>query len=410
MKPAIELIGVIAALPFTAAAAYLAILGILALLPGDRRVPAARTLRRFAILVPAHDEERLIPALLDSLRGLDYPSDRVSVTVVADNCHDATAAAARAAAALVHERHDEGRVGKGYALAFGLAQFGAAHDAVVFIDADCTVSPNLLRVFNDHLEAGDEVVQAFYSMAISRESSTRPLRELALSLVHRVRPLAKERFGGSAGLKGSGMCFSRAAIERLAWTASGLAEDVEQHARLVRLGMRVAFAPDASVVGRAPATLGESRRQHSRWEAGRLSAAWRQAPTLLADGIRQPSLVKLDTAVELLVPPISVLACGLLAFLAGGVALGSPALTLCAGAGTGALTLYLGAGIASARPRPVDFVRAVAAAPLYVIWKTALYARALLARPAAWEPTRRGHAESGEPAATGPNPHVKSGG
>ena len=42
--------------------------------------------RRFAILVPAHNEEALIGRLLRSLQQLDYPADRAHVYVVADNC------------------------------------------------------------------------------------------------------------------------------------------------------------------------------------------------------------------------------------------------------------------------------------------------------------------------------------
>ncbi|MBP1693374.1 MAG: glycosyl transferase family 2, partial [Chloroflexi bacterium] len=46
---------------------------------------------RFALLVPAYNEERLLPGLLNSLRRLDYPDDLYEIHVVADNCTDQTA-------------------------------------------------------------------------------------------------------------------------------------------------------------------------------------------------------------------------------------------------------------------------------------------------------------------------------
>jgi len=56
-----------------------------------RTAPAAPPKHRFVILVPAHDEERLIGSTVASLMALDYPPALRSVHVVADNCSDATA-------------------------------------------------------------------------------------------------------------------------------------------------------------------------------------------------------------------------------------------------------------------------------------------------------------------------------
>src|SRR5437016_1594470 len=49
----------------------------------------------FAILIPAHDEEGMLPNLLKSLSALAYPKEQYTVYVVADNCTDRTAAIAR---------------------------------------------------------------------------------------------------------------------------------------------------------------------------------------------------------------------------------------------------------------------------------------------------------------------------
>src|SRR2546426_11939770 len=46
---------------------------------------------RFAIVIPAHDEQPGIEATLRGLECLNYPKDWVDVVVVADNCTDRTA-------------------------------------------------------------------------------------------------------------------------------------------------------------------------------------------------------------------------------------------------------------------------------------------------------------------------------
>jgi Glycosyl transferase family 2 len=86
-------------------------------IPLSLRNSAASSQFNFAILIPAHNEEIMLDTLLDSLSVLDYPKDRYTVYVVADNCTDRTAELARARGWVrVYERHDEAKRGKGHAL------------------------------------------------------------------------------------------------------------------------------------------------------------------------------------------------------------------------------------------------------------------------------------------------------
>src|SRR5262245_15506592 len=99
----------------------------LALLTAAAALPPARARRgdpaavgELVTVVPAHDEEASIAACVDSLRAAYAYAGRAaadSIVVVADNCSDATATAARAAGARVIERCDPAHRGKGPALA-----------------------------------------------------------------------------------------------------------------------------------------------------------------------------------------------------------------------------------------------------------------------------------------------------
>jgi len=101
---------------------------------------------RLLFLVPAHNEELLLPACLVSLRKLRYPADRVEVVVIADNCTDQTAALARASGASCLERSDRKLPGKPRAIAWALTQVSLENfDAVIIIDAEGTV-----RARHDH--------------------------------------------------------------------------------------------------------------------------------------------------------------------------------------------------------------------------------------------------------------------
>ena len=380
-------------LPFVLSAAYVLALTALAFPYRRGTRPQAQSLLRFAVVIPAHDEEALLPSLLESLGAADYPRDHVRVHVIADNCSDGTAAIARRVGATVHERTDAARMAKGWAIQWLLEQPSFRQeqfDAVVFIDADCVVTANIFRAFASALERGEDVAQAYYDVRDAGASATLELRQIAFALVHLLRPAAKMRIGASAGLKGTGMCFSRAAIEHIGWDAHGLTEDVEQHLRLLEAGMRVASVPEVRVSGYMGRGLRSSGTQHERWEAGRLHVVRTRVPRLLRRGLRERNVAMLDAAVEQLVPPISLIALAAIAGAAAGVAFGLPVAASLGAFCIAALALYVAAGIVMLRPRFADVARALAVAPWYVAWKAIRYARAATRSGAApWVRTSR---------------------
>jgi hypothetical protein len=274
---------------------------------GMRRPPPITDRRlRFAVLVPAHDEAATLPGTLASLRALDRPAE---VIVIADRCSDGTAPIAARAGATVWVR-EAGDDGKGAALAWALDRVRRERpdlDAVVLVDADCTVTPNLLTACEARMAAGADAVQTPHVIADPEASWVAALRFASLSLMNVVRPLGKATLGLSAGLTGSGMAFTTDVLRRCPWTSRSLVEDREQHLRLLAAGVRVDFAHEAAARQPAIPTLSGARRQQLRWDAGRLALARRWGPRLVAAGLRRRDVAQLHAAVELLVPPQSVL-------------------------------------------------------------------------------------------------------
>src|SRR5579884_3051841 len=60
--------------------------------PRNRRTetPAASGLPGITIIVPAYNEERVLPAKIENLRTLDYPRERLQVIFVSDGSTDRT--------------------------------------------------------------------------------------------------------------------------------------------------------------------------------------------------------------------------------------------------------------------------------------------------------------------------------
>jgi cellulose synthase/poly-beta-1,6-N-acetylglucosamine synthase-like glycosyltransferase len=370
-------------------------------------------LPRFLILIPAHNEERLLPGCLESLEKLDYPSSRFSIHVVADNCTDQTEAAARRGGAIVHVRKDDLQRGKGCALQWlyqQLIQAGEAHEAAVILDADTLVSPNFLRAMAAHLGRGERALQAYYAVRDPDRSWSSRLRYAAFAVLHYLRPQGRMVLGGSAGLKGNGMVFTAETLQKHSWSAS-VTEDIEFHMSLLLSGVRVVFVPEAVVWGEMPDTLRHARSQHARWEQGRLQMARRYIPLLLkcaweavqAGQVRRAFML-FDAVMEHAIPPFSVLAgASVLCLLAGLIllviqqALPNPGAALW----LARINLYLAVGLLSGQViyslsglflvrAPRKIYLALLYAPLLVVWKIGQVLRVLFGRnQSGWVRTTR---------------------
>ena len=360
--------------------------------------PPARTPRhRLVVVVPAHNEERLIAGTVASLLDQQYPRDLTRVVVVADNCDDKTADQAREAGAEVMERTDPEHRGKGYALRWAMDQLersGEAYDAVVVVDGDSVADRDLLSALERELASGHEVVQAEYSIVPRPGDVRSELIAAACLLFHRVRFSGRAKLGMAANLVGNGMLFSRELLGRHPWSAFTGVEDLEYSMQLRLAGVRPRFAAEGHVRGPVPATRAGDVGQRVRWEGGRFHVVRMYLPRLLRAVFVRRDLTLLDAAIDLATPPL-----GLLAIVAAaGAAMASAAAALrlapawvvvswmSALAGIAAFVVI---GLLGARV-PGRTWRALASAPLFIGWKLIAYAR--MARgfdPARWERSDR---------------------
>ena len=386
-----DLILIVLAVPAAACCLYL--LALTALSQAPRA--ALRSSRRlcFDVIVPAHDEAQVIEGVVASLRKLDWPAESFRVIVVADNCSDATAELAHAAGAVVLERHDTERRGKGYALQFAFlaSQAEGWAYAVVVVDADTVVSPNLLEAFAARLEVGAKAVQAHYGVLNAQDSWRTRLMAIAMAAFHQVRSRGRERMGLSCGLRGNGWCVSHWLLRQVPYQAFSLAEDIEYGIELGLAGFRVHYADEARVDALMVSGEAASATQRQRWEDGRRQLIRARLVPLLKAASRPDGAVCLDLAIDLLVLPLSYVAVNVLALIVFAVLalLWDPAAPLWLGLGLAcgaSLTLYVLRGwqlSGVGRRGLMDLLRA----PSFVLWKLLLMLRAT--QSAEWVRTKR---------------------
>jgi cellulose synthase/poly-beta-1,6-N-acetylglucosamine synthase-like glycosyltransferase len=367
---------------------------LVALLPGARDQLATGPRPRTAVLIPAHDEERGIAATVTGLRAQLAPGDRL--IVIADNCSDGTAAAARAAGAEVIERQDTSRRGKGFAIVFAVDHLAATNppEAVIIVDADCRISPGGLEILAREAVATNRPIQGEYVLAAPDKPTPRGvISALAVLLRNRVRPLGMRRMGFPAHLTGSGMSFPWAVLRAAPHPGGNLVEDLVMGVEFALAGHPPLHCRAVQVSSELPEGDDAALGQRRRWEHGQLSTLLQYAPRLILAGLGRAKLHLVAMGLDLAVPPLA-----LLVMLAGAATVTA---AVAAWLGLSPLPLYILGGalgllaiaVLSTWARfggeklPLRYALVV---PLYVLWKIPLYFTFFLkGKHKVWERTRR---------------------
>lgn len=364
-----------------------------ALWPSQRQGKEIRGIRpRIAVLVPAHNEAKGIGTTLLKLIPQLTASDRL--LVIADNCTDGTAAIARNCGATVVERQDLDRQGKGYALDYGLRFLDAnPPEVVVMVDADCIVAPGTIdRIARLAMSTG-RPVQATYLMEQPANPNPKDaVSSLAFLVKNLVRTRGLERLGLPCLLGGTGMAFPWSVIREAPLASGNIVEDMQLGLDLAIAGHPPIFCSQARVTGVLPQQDQAAVSQRTRWEHGHLQTLVKQVPLLVKESVRQRRWDLLAIALELCVPPLSLLvmlwiaALGL-ATLAGILGMAWTPAILLAAEGLLILVSIVGAWAKFGR-RELPLLTLLAV-PFYVLWKIPLYLTFIVRPQTKWIRTER---------------------
>ena len=258
---------------------------------------------RFGIIVPAHNEELLLPRLLKSITAQNYPQDKFKSIIVADNCTDNTPKVAREYGAYVLVRQDDVHQGKGYALRYALDQIDLSEfDAILVVDADSVLNSHALSELDRSLSGGARIIQCYNGVANPEASWFTRLLDVSRTFGNEIYHPAKQKLGLSSYLMGNGMCFASEVLKEHGWDAFTVGEDWEYYATLMQRGEIVAFDRDARVYHEESTTLKQASPQRMRWSSGRFAIAWNHGLTLFYKGLAERNIRKVDGSVPLLFP------------------------------------------------------------------------------------------------------------
>jgi cellulose synthase/poly-beta-1,6-N-acetylglucosamine synthase-like glycosyltransferase len=275
---------------------------------------------RIAVLVPAHNESTTIVPTLADITAQMLPDDRL--LVVADNCSDDTASVARTLGAEVIERHDISRIGKGYALDWGLRHLELdPPEIVVTIDADCTLGDGAIDRLATKCSSSGRPVQGLYLMNLSGDQRVnKQIAAFAWRIKNWARPCGLYNLGLSCQLTGSGMAFPWPVIHAVDLASGWIVEDLKLGLDLAAADHPPLFCPTARFASQFAVSADGSANQRKRWEHGHVMTIVKMAPHYFYVALTSRNLNLLTLTLDLIVPPLSLLAMLLvLIFVATGI-------------------------------------------------------------------------------------------
>ena len=234
-----------------------------------------------SVLIPAHNEERVIGRILQRMTELTYPKDRLQIVVIDDASTDGTGEVIDKfvekykSVRVVHRPQEDGGRGKSAALNEGLKY--ATGEIVYCFDADYYPQRDILEkltTYFDDLEIG--AVQG--RVTVLNEPKTLVTRLVALERIggYRVDQKARDalqlipQFGGTVG------GFRRHLIESLGgWDPNMLAEDTDLTFRAYLAGYKIRYVNEAECYEEAVEDWRSYWHQRCRWAKGHMQCAFK---------------------------------------------------------------------------------------------------------------------------------------
>ncbi len=240
-----------------------------------------------SILIPARDEEKVVPRLLQRLTELTYPSEKLQAILIDDASSDNTGFIAddysRRYPFIEVLHRDKNNGGKGKASAMNAAFKQATGEIILCFDADYYPQKNIVEALVK--EFADPVVGAVQGrVVVLNEPQNMVTRLVALERIggYRVDQEARDnlnlipQFGGTVG------GFRRGILENLGgWDESILAEDTDLTFRIYLAGYKIRYVGDAECYEEAVDNWKSYRQQRYRWARGHMQCCFKHSLKVL---------------------------------------------------------------------------------------------------------------------------------
>ena len=273
----------------------------------------AKVKHKYAVVICAHNEDKVIGNLLDSLNKQDYPKELFDVFVVCHNCTDNTKDIALKYGANVFEYNDSvvAHAKKGYALKYAFDKLLTDefdHEGYLLFDADNLAAKDFISKMNNAFDSGENVLQGF--------RNSKNLEDNCISEANGIFHLRDSSFNNKARtlihssvlVNGTGFMFRREVIEKNGgWSALSLTEDAEFSIQFILNGYSCKLVEDAEFYDEQPTKFFASLNRQARIGRGAFTCFFRYGHKLFWNFLKTFKFKYLDAFLNFMYAPISVI-------------------------------------------------------------------------------------------------------
>jgi len=275
---------------------YFIFVSLFALFPQKRR-EKFQPKNKFAVVIPARNEELVIGNLIDSLQEQKYPRSLFDIIVIPNNCTDDTRQVAISKGTKIFDCKGTIR-SKGDALHEyfdSVIKSDDAYDGFCIFDADNVASEDFLSAMNDAICRGDRVGQGFRGSKNPYDTPISSCYSIYYYIVNRFYNRARGVMNLSGMINGSGFMVCADIIKNQGgWHTETMTEDIEFTTKCVLSGEKVRWVPDAIFYDEQPLTFEQSWKQRKRWSTGTIQCSKLYVTQLAKNAATQKSVSCLD--------------------------------------------------------------------------------------------------------------------
>lgn len=249
-----------------------------------------------SIMVPAHNESKVITQTVEALLALDYPQDRYEIIVINDNSSDNSSELLAKLQAKYNERNlivintDNITGGKGKSNALNIGFKQSRGEYIAIYDADNTPEKTALRylvgeITNDNTLGA--VIGKFRTRNRNASLLTRFINIETLSFQWMAQA-GRWKLFKLCTIPGTNFIMRREIIEHIGgWDVKAIAEDTEISFRIYMMGYRIKFQPKSVTWEQEPQTLKVWFKQRTRWAKGNIYVIVKNLPLLFDRSARR---------------------------------------------------------------------------------------------------------------------------
>lgn len=245
-----------------------------------RPLPVSEEKARFAVIIPARNESKVIGANLCAIENSDYPEDKYEIYVIVESRDDPTVqicAGYQNVRCVLRKRLSD--VGKGYALDECIRDIfreNDTFDAFLILDADNVIGKKFLSGMNDAYQAGYDAACGNRNNKDWNASLVSSASALTFTALNSVLNKPKSACGLNVTMSGTGFFVRADRLRALGgWPFHSLTEDYEFSTYALCNGLKTCYVENAMYYDEQPLTMRQSIVQRTRWVKGFFSVCYR---------------------------------------------------------------------------------------------------------------------------------------